>query len=129
MQDVYATQINENAAIRLAIDRTTQCGTSSVEKKICNTLMYIVQIAQVTFKQDALFIFDDFQMATFKYGLLDFGPLDILGMICPQCLSSSSTCCTTNCFFAKCAYACSRALEMWKSWRFSCIQKASTASS
>ena len=39
VQDVYATQINENAAIRLAIDRTTQCGTSSVEKKICNTLM------------------------------------------------------------------------------------------
>ena len=41
VQDVYATQINENAAIRLAIDRTTQCGTSSVEKKICNTLLYI----------------------------------------------------------------------------------------
>ena len=39
VQDVYATQINESAAIRLAIDRTTQCGTSSVEKKIYNTLI------------------------------------------------------------------------------------------
>ena len=38
VQDVYATQINESAAIRLAIDRTTQCGTSSVEKKNYNTL-------------------------------------------------------------------------------------------